>query len=81
MPGIGVKSATLIVTSRRYAPLGSDQLKKMGVVMKKARYFITCRELPNRTINEIHPDRLRRLLTTGEEGRQLSLPFSADDTP
>ena len=80
VPGIGVKSATLIVTSRRFASLGSDQLKKMGVVMKKARYFITCRELPNRTINEIRPDRLRQLLTTGEAGRQLTLPFAADES-
>ncbi len=36
VPGLGVKSAKLIVTSRRYGRLGSSQLKQMGVVMKKA---------------------------------------------
>ena len=45
VPGIGVKSAKIIIVSRRYANLGSEQLKKIGVVMKKASYFITCREL------------------------------------
>lgn len=48
VPGIGVKSAKIIIVSRRYANLGSEQLKKIGVVMKKASYFITCRELPTR---------------------------------
>ena len=37
VPGIGVKSAKLIVTSRRYGKLGSYQLKKIGIVMKKVR--------------------------------------------
>ncbi len=79
IPGIGVKSAKMIILSRRYARLGADQLKKMGVVMKKARYFITCQELPVRTINELTPECVRRLLSvkrnekTGAE--QLMIPF------
>ena len=43
VPGIGVKSAKLILVSRRYGRLGASQLKKMGIVMKKAQYFITCK--------------------------------------
>jgi len=62
VPGIGVKSAMLIVTSRRFSRIGSYQLKKMGVVMKKAQYFITCHELPSKTINELHPGTVRTLL-------------------
>lgn len=46
VPGIGVKSAKLIVASRRFSRLGFYELKKIGVVMKKAQYFITCKELP-----------------------------------
>ncbi len=61
VPGIGVKSAQLIVQSRRYGRIGSAQLQKMGVVMKRARYFITCNELAAHTINEVKPDGLRRL--------------------
>jgi predicted DNA-binding helix-hairpin-helix protein len=60
VPGIGVKSAKLIVTSRRYGRLSSEQLKKIGVVMKRARYFIVCRELPMQTVNELTPQYVRR---------------------
>ena len=62
VPGIGVKSATLIVSSRKFGRLTSDQLKKIGVVMKKARYFITCRELPMLTVNEATPEYVRKML-------------------
>lgn len=79
VPGIGVKSAALIVASRRHGTIGSEQLKKMGVVMKKARYFITCRELPNRTVNELSPEAVRSRLTAASkrnlDDRQLNLPF------
>ena len=42
VPGIGVKSAQRIVKARRYGALGFGDLKKMGVVLKRALYFITC---------------------------------------
>ncbi|MBP1669877.1 MAG: Radical domain protein [Bacteroidetes bacterium] len=63
VPGIGPKSAQLIVASRKYQRLTSDNLKKMGVVMKRAKYFITCGELGPHTIQEIKPEGLRRLFT------------------
>ncbi|KKB49081.1 hypothetical protein HMPREF1212_03476 [Parabacteroides sp. HGS0025] len=79
IPGIGVKSAKLIVVSRRYGRLGADQLKKIGVVMKKAQYFITCNELPMRTVNELSPENVRHiLLQKGKkktDERQLTLQF------
>lgn len=42
VPGLGVKSAKRIVSARRYGNLDFDSLKKMGVVLKRAAYFITC---------------------------------------
>ena len=79
VPGIGVKSAKLIVVSRRYGRLGADQLKKIGIVMKKAQYFITCNELPMRTVNELSPENVRHiLLQKGRkktDERQLTLQF------
>lgn len=42
VPGIGVKSAQKIISSRRHQHLHLDHLKKMGVVLKRARYFISC---------------------------------------
>ncbi|HEY4788294.1 MAG TPA: radical SAM protein, partial [Bacteroidales bacterium] len=41
----------------------SAQLQKMGVVMKRARYFITCYELASPTINELKPEGLRQLFS------------------
>lgn len=42
VPGIGVKSAQRIVKARRHGALRFEDLKKMGVVLKRALYFITC---------------------------------------
>ena len=42
VPGIGVKSAQRIVKARRMGALDFPDLKKMGVVLKRALYFITC---------------------------------------
>ena len=88
VPGLGVKSAWLIVNSRRFSKLSSYDLKKMGVVMKKAQYFITCHELgsPVSTIlgiNELQPERLRPMLISSrdrllaEKEKQLSLDFGS----
>lgn len=42
VPGIGVKSAKRIRAARRYAVLDIEALRKLGVVLKRARFFITC---------------------------------------
>lgn len=42
VPGVGVKSARRIVTARRSGNLNFTDLKKIGVVLKRAIYFITC---------------------------------------
>ncbi|MCH5275556.1 MAG: putative DNA modification/repair radical SAM protein [Lachnospiraceae bacterium] len=42
VPGIGVRSARRIVGARRLGSLDFAALKKMGVVLKRALYFITC---------------------------------------
>ena len=79
VPGLGVKSAKMILTARRYSRLGTSHLKQNGVVLKKAQYFITCNELPTRTINEIKPENVRRILTQRKVTRiddgQLIIPF------
>lgn len=62
VPGIGVKSAKLICSSRRYGRITGTTLKKIGVVMKKAQYFIACNELTANTVNELRPENVRRLL-------------------
>jgi predicted DNA-binding helix-hairpin-helix protein len=41
VPGIGVRSAQRIVQARRGTRLGELELKKLGVVLKRAKYFLT----------------------------------------
>ena len=69
VPGIGLTSVRRILAARRHRKLGKEQLARMGVVMKRARYFLALPESPAgqavRSIQEIGPDRLRSLLTTG----------------
>jgi putative DNA modification/repair radical SAM protein len=42
VPGIGPTSAQRIIEARRAAALNFDILKKLGVVLKRAQYFLTC---------------------------------------
>ena len=42
VPGMGVKSVKRIIAARRQGVLDFDALKKMGGVLKRAMYFITC---------------------------------------
>ncbi len=80
IPGVGVKSATLIVNARRFRRLTSDHLRKIGVVMKRARYFITCGELEACCVADVSPEYVRRQLTApvkkvGDNSLQLTLDF------
>jgi len=42
IPGVGVTGAKRIVTARRTGSLNFDGLRKLGIVLKRAQYFITC---------------------------------------
>jgi len=79
VPGIGVKSAKLIVASRRHSNLTSEHLKKMGVAMKRARYFITCNELIAFTVHETGSEYIRNALTARQkikqDEKQLKIQF------
>jgi predicted DNA-binding helix-hairpin-helix protein len=83
IPGVGVKSATLIVNARRFRRLTSEHLKKMGVVMKRAKYFITCGELSSACVADVSPEYVRRQLTEAPQKRlkdkdlQLTLDFGS----
>lgn len=67
VPGIGVKSALRIVKARRMGVLQFEDLKKMGVVLKRALYFLTCNgKMMYRT--KIEEDYIiRNLLNTKEK--------------
>ncbi len=61
VPGIGVQSAQKIVLARRHRRLTFEHLKKLGVVMKRAKYFITTNELPV-SFSDWEPKRLKQKL-------------------
>ena len=75
VPGIGVKSALRIVRLRRYGYLSFDDLHRLGIVMKRAGYFITIggRYYGNVSLDNAH---LRNRLisrTAAREVREMSL--------
>ncbi len=72
IPGVGPKSAKMILAARRFRRLNSEHLRKIGVVMKRAQFFITCNELATGTIGELKPERVRSLLTTDLRKKSLS---------
>jgi len=61
VPGIGVKSAQKIIMARKHRRLNTLHLKKLGIAMKRAKYFITCNELPA-TTTDWEPKRLKHKL-------------------
>ncbi len=73
IPGVGVKSAQRIVKARRSGALRFEDLKKIGVVLKRALYFITCsgKMMYNTKIEENYIT--RNLLNVKEK-----LPFDKD---
>ncbi|MBP7276379.1 MAG: putative DNA modification/repair radical SAM protein [Kiritimatiellae bacterium] len=46
VPGLGLISARRIIAARRHAQLSVEDLTRIGVVMKRARYFIECSGVP-----------------------------------
>lgn len=72
IPGVGVKSARRILELRRSRPLSFDGLRRLGVTLKRARYFMTVSgsflDRPE------EPERLRRILSDSD-GAGLQLPL------
>ncbi len=82
VPGIGVKSAKRIVAARRVGRLDFAGLKKIGVVLKRAQFFVTCngrmaeglKVTPDRVLQSMLSERSRQMLPTlSDEPEQLSL--------
>ena len=67
VPGIGVRSARRICSARRFGRLRAEDLPKIGVVLKRAQFFITVDGvyLAGRRISAAH---LRQCLTAGKGG-------------
>jgi len=72
VPGIGAISAKRIIRQRRVASVKFDDLKKMGVVIKRAKYFLTCsgRYYGHKSFE---PETIKHSMLQMEDGLQLSL--------
>jgi len=72
IPGVGAKTARRIIETRRSRTLNLENLRRMGAVLKRARYFLTAGgayiERPD------DPERIRRLLSD-TDGAGLQLPL------
>lgn len=75
VPGIGVKSAMRIVAARKQVALRFEDLKKMGVVLKRAVYFITCSGRMMYPV-QIHEDAIAAQLVSEEKRKQWQLSQS-----
>lgn len=71
VPGIGNISARRILNSRKFGPLHIEDLKALGVVMKRAKYFITCKGKAMEDI-DLDRERLRLILTQGEKRLEVA---------
>ncbi|KZL90469.1 putative DNA modification/repair radical SAM protein [Clostridium magnum] len=78
IPGIGIRGAKKIVSARRINSLDFFDLKKLGIVIKRAQYFITCKGKYYGTV-AFDDKRIREALTPkfdlnsiDEDGEQLS---------
>ncbi len=74
VPGIGVRGARLILRARRTSTLGEDELRKLGIAFKRARFFITCKHKYAGIGVEFSPESLRAQLAQpikgGSHGRR-----------
>ncbi|QAT49258.1 putative DNA modification/repair radical SAM protein [Caproiciproducens sp. NJN-50] len=80
VPGIGVTGAKRILTARRTASLRPEDLKKLGVVLKRAQYFITCngRSVPGLRLTR---DSILRALLSARELDLYSRDLPWEDAP
>lgn len=73
VPGIGVQSAQRIIEARKFNSLTTQHLTKIGVVMKRAKYFIMNNELPV-SVFDLPSETLRRQILLGEKPKSHSQP-------
>ncbi|MBI0060392.1 MULTISPECIES: putative DNA modification/repair radical SAM protein [Gilliamella] len=76
VPGIGVKSAKLIVMARRHRKLNKEALKRIGVVLKRAQFFIICHEMNTFKVLDSSAEYIRLSLQDSPrlEVKQQSIP-------
>jgi putative DNA modification/repair radical SAM protein len=74
IPGIGVNSVQKIIAGRKFGKLTWEHLKKMGVAVNRARYFVTCGEVLTK-LRELSANTIRHLILSGSGSKYLDNPI------
>ncbi len=79
VPGIGLKSVSKILQARKFRKLNWEHLKKIGISMNRAKYFITC-DAREKELKDVSSENLKQLIIQNsfskyrkEFNQQLSL--------
>jgi predicted DNA-binding helix-hairpin-helix protein len=77
IPGLGVKSAKKIVASRKFGKLTIEHLRKFGVMLSRAKYFLVC-ESNGYEIRDLTEEKIKNKILSFSQGKfaptqQLSL--------
>ncbi len=75
VPGIGIRGAQKIISSRRIGPLRFDDLRKLGIVLKRAQYFITCHTKYYGAV-PIQEDKIRKMLVPSHFLEEEIAPYT-----
>jgi putative DNA modification/repair radical SAM protein len=73
VPGIGVQSAQRIIAARNFRILNNQHLTKIGVVMKRAKYFIVNNDF-RLSVSGLPAETLRRQIILGDKPQRLKQP-------
>lgn len=70
VPGIGLISAKKIIAARRFQKLDWEHLKKLGVAVNRARYFVICRsrEFERRNLSAMQ---IKQFILSGSQSKYL----------
>ncbi len=69
IPGVGLKSAERIVQARQFGKLSWEQLKKIGISINRAKYFIICRDVTEGQTLELPDTTIRQRILSGAKSK------------
>jgi putative DNA modification/repair radical SAM protein len=75
IPGVGVKSARRIMSQRKTGDIRYQNLKDIGVVLKRAKYFLTCngKYYGDVDVSDVSAATLKKALSMTQTYEQMSL--------
>lgn len=69
IPGIGINSALKIVQARQFGRLDMDQLKKIGIAINRAKYFIVCRDNTAANLPDLQETTIRQRILQSAQSK------------